>query len=367
MAESGEGIIVQLCPNDHPPFLDICKVYQAAGESLGYQVLTIFLSPPAATPWGSSHYLNATDLRQTRTLSEKLEKTVRGCVGEEVPLLTLCHRYRAFRMFCATSLKSKRTVAVAHEFGFFKRVRRRLALKLLSREVIFAGVSEPVRAELAHVVKEPLLFPNGFDWARATKRRVARVDAYAALSVPGEGFTFGVVGRLHHKKQPGLAVAGFREAVADMPGARLVFIGDGELHEVIKSESAGLPIHFAGFITDAPHYYAALDVLLIPSGDKEAFAMVALEAMAAGVPVVAGPAPGPRSVLGEIGNYFEEATAKSVAVALREVFAAEQSGLLESRKKQGIEHIKRNYSIAATARRLDAIIQPAATEVRVTQ
>ncbi|MCZ6620036.1 MAG: glycosyltransferase [Gammaproteobacteria bacterium] len=364
MTEPLDGLILQLCPNDHPPFLDICRVYQAAGESLGYRVLTIFLSNPTSTPSVDGHYLNAANLKRTRALSETLENAVRGCVGEEIPLLTLCHRYRAFRTFCVSGLKSERIVAVAHEFGFFERLQRRLALKLLSREVIFAGVSEPVREELARVVEETVVFPNGFDWARVANSRVSRVDALAVLGVPGEGFTFGVVGRLHPKKQPGLAVAGFREALADMPGARLVFIGDGELHEVLESESRGLPIHFAGFVADAPRYYAALDALLIPSSDKEAFAMVALEAMAAGVPVVAGPAPGPRSVLGEIGNYFEEATETSVAVALREVFASERSGLLESCKQKGIELVKRDYSVAAIARRLDALIQPLIDGVR---
>ena len=358
MTEPAGGTIVQICPNDHPPFLDICRVYRAAGESLGFHVLTIFLSPPTATAWADGHYLNATDLRRTRALAATLENAVLGAIGREIPLLTLCHRYRALRMLCATSLKSSQTLAVAHEFGFFKRAQRRLALKLLSREVKFAGVSEPVCAELGRVVKEPLLFPNGFDWAGGTRARVARADAIERLGISGEGFTFGVVGRLHPKKQPRLAVAGFREALQDMPEAQLVFIGDGDLLEALESDSEGLPIRFAGFVANAARYYRALDALLIPSGDEEAFAMVALEAMAAGVPVVAGPAPGPRSVLAEIGSYFEEATAESVGTALREVFAAERSGLLEARKKQGIERVKREYSIAATARRMDALIRP---------
>ena len=165
-----------------------------------------------------------------------------------------------------------------------------------------------------------------------------------------------MVGRLHPKKQLGLAVAGFREAHPLIPEAQLVFIGDGDLAETLTTDSAGLPIHFAGFVADAPKYFNALDVLLIPSGDKEAFGMVALEAMAAGVPVVAGPAAGPRSGLGEVGNYFEEPTAKVVARALIKAVADKKSGLLEVQSKQGVERVKRNYSIAATARRLDALV-----------
>ena len=357
MTES-TGFIIQLCPNDHPPFLDICRVYQVAGESLGYRVLTFFLSPATSAPSDNTdvHYINATDLSKTRVISKMLEDAVNDSVGEKIPLLTLCHRYRTFRAFCASKLQSGTTVAVAHEFGFFKRAQRRLALKLQSREVDFAGVSQPVCEELSRVVKDPLLFPNGFDWARAVEQRLTRSEAASVLGVNRERFTFGVVGRLHPKKQPGLAIAGFREAQTNMPGAQLVFIGDGELRGGLASESSGLPVRFAGFVADAPRYYAALDALLIPSGDEEAFGMVAVEAMAAGVPVVAGPAAGPRSVLGDVGYYFEESTAESVAGALIEVAAAKESGLLSSRIEQGIERVKRDYSIAATARRLDALI-----------
>ena len=75
------GFIVQLCPNDHPPFFDICRVYQAAGESLGYKVLTFFLSPATAmqseeTASPDIDYLSAADLSQTRVLARKLEKAV---------------------------------------------------------------------------------------------------------------------------------------------------------------------------------------------------------------------------------------------------------------------------------------------------
>lgn len=76
-----DGIVLQLCPNDHPPFLDICRVYKLAGESLGYEVPTVFLSPPTAAPSDECRYLGAENLRHTREIGRALANTVRECVS----------------------------------------------------------------------------------------------------------------------------------------------------------------------------------------------------------------------------------------------------------------------------------------------
>ena len=60
------GVILQLSPNDHPPFPDICAVYKAAGESLGCLVATAFFSPPVrgdSVDW--AEYLNVDNLAVT--------------------------------------------------------------------------------------------------------------------------------------------------------------------------------------------------------------------------------------------------------------------------------------------------------------
>jgi glycosyltransferase involved in cell wall biosynthesis len=57
--------------------------------------------------------------------------------------------------------------------------------------------------------------------------------------------------------------------------------------EQVRTEAAGLPVEFAGWVDDIYTCMAQLDVLLVPSAGHEATTRVILEAFAAGLPVIA--------------------------------------------------------------------------------
>ncbi|GFR36915.1 glycosyl transferase [Insulibacter thermoxylanivorax] len=81
----------------------------------------------------------------------------------------------------------------------------------------------------------------------------------------------------------------FRRVAQQLP-CKLLFVGEGpELHKVhAKIQEEGLQdrVFFLGKQNDIAHVISLADVLLLPS-EKESFGLVALEAMACGVPVVA--------------------------------------------------------------------------------
>jgi glycosyltransferase involved in cell wall biosynthesis len=60
----------------------------------------------------------------------------------------------------------------------------------------------------------------------------------------------------------------------------------------VRSEAAGLPLEFAGWVNDVYAAMEQLDLLLVPSAGHEATTRVILEAFAAGVPVIAFPSGG---------------------------------------------------------------------------
>ncbi|HEY1493499.1 MAG TPA: glycosyltransferase family 4 protein [Candidatus Solibacter sp.] len=60
----------------------------------------------------------------------------------------------------------------------------------------------------------------------------------------------------------------------------------------VRSEAAGLPMEFAGWVDDVYAALEHLDLLLVPSAGHEATTRVILEAFAAGVPVIAFPSGG---------------------------------------------------------------------------
>ncbi len=94
----------------------------------------------------------------------------------------------------------------------------------------------------------------------------------------------GYLGRVVAVKDPELWLAVFRTVLARRP-VRGVIAGDGPLRADLAAASADLPIEWVGF-QPAATVLARLDVLLMTSRN-EGQPLVAIEAVGAGVPVVA--------------------------------------------------------------------------------
>ncbi len=288
----------------------------------------------------------ATTQAMARALPERLTNQ---------PTLVLCHRYRAYRVLLDARLPSPRKLVVAHEFNLFKRWRRRLEYRLRGRTVQFAGVSAAVAAELAQTTGTAITLPNGIDEAQAARAQLPREQARDLLGINDRdpAFTIGVAGRLHPKKRPGLAL----DICTNWhTPPHLVFIGDGDLRTELGERARALDnqVTFSGFVPDARRAFPGLDALLITSSDVEAFGMVALEALAAGVPTVAPDIPGPASVLGDLGFYYppdDQDTVPAAAAALQRVQSLSTDALAEWRRKAQ-HRVTEEFSIAATARRL---------------
>lgn len=336
------GEVLQLCPHDHPPFADLCVVYAKALARLGLKCTTVFFSPALGTPVKGALYLNARSLRDSKALARELDE----CLPRRGPWrLAICHRYRSWRVFRASSLEAARTVAVAHEFHFFDRTVRKLLVRF-DRRTVFAGISPAVVEDLRKSVARCICWPNAVDVDREQAAMLSRDEALARLALEPGSFTVGVVGRLHPKKQPELALEAYRAAA--LKDARLVFVGDGPLRA--RLEQGDADVHFTGFVADARRCYRAFDVLLLTSGDVEAFGMVALEGLLAGIPVVCQRVAGPAEVLGEMGFYYDSPGIADIAAALRVAHGAKVDR--EAFQRQAEDRVRAEFSVEALARRI---------------
>lgn len=123
-------------------------------------------------------------------------------------------------------------------------------------------------------------------------RRAIRIIHNGVPDEPIKPITFdratlvGCAARLEDQKQIEVLLA----AVADIPEVHLVLVGDGTRRVDLEKLAAQLGISgrttFIGWVPDARPWIASFDVFVLPSRD-EAFPLAIVEAMFAGVPVIA--------------------------------------------------------------------------------
>jgi rhamnosyl/mannosyltransferase len=152
-------------------------------------------------------------------------------------------------------------------------------------------VSSPALAADSRLVaqaKRVVVIPFGIPLERYRQADAARVALVAKIrsSMPGPRVLF--VGRFVYYKGVSVLI----NAMAGCPGT-LMLVGEGPLEHDLRRRVAerGLQdrVRFVGRVSDEdlPAYYQASDLFVLPSIAKtEAFGVVQVEAMAAGVPVI---------------------------------------------------------------------------------
>lgn len=148
----------------------------------------------------------------------------------------------------------------------------------------------PATRSRLHVVHNGVDLARFRDSAAAEKREIVGTDAPLIANV----------GRFEPPKNHACLL----RAMTRVPDAHLVLIGDGPLRPDAERLARGLGIsdrvHFLGRRPDVPRLLRMCDLYAQPS-NSEGFGLAALEAMAAGVPVVASTVPGLASVVAGAG------------------------------------------------------------------
>ena len=163
------------------------------------------------------------------------------------------------------------------------------------------------------------IIPNGIDFPRFNTR-------YPRLEQLADGRpTVLFVGRLEKRKGLKFLLRAWPMVLERQPSARLVVVGRGRPLEGYRRFAARQgwsesDVRFAGYVPaeDLPRYYQSCDVFCAPNTGQESFGIVLLEAMAAGVPIVASDIPGYRDVVsdGEQGLLVEPKNAGALADAI---------------------------------------------------
>ncbi|MBW4720778.1 glycosyltransferase family 4 protein [Saccharothrix sp. SC076] len=194
----------------------------------------------------------------------------------------------------------------------------------------------------------------------------APVEGGAPTYRDGSGFHVGFLGRIVEEKGVEFLVDGFR--AIDDPDARLLIGGDfaavagGSVVERVRSRIAGDPrIKLLGFIPDEKlaDFYASLDVFALPSVNAfEAFGIVQVVAMLAGVPVLASDLPGVRIPVTEtgFGKIVKPRDVAGITAAL--------TGLRDDRpdSAEGAAKARELYGVDAVIDAYDALFEKVAAQ-----
>ncbi len=132
------------------------------------------------------------------------------------------------------------------------------------------------------------------------------------------------VGRLSQEKQ----IEHIRPALEQMPNCRLVLVGDGPARPALERYFAGLPVTFMGYLTGErlSLAYASADIFVFPSR-LETFGLVVIEAMAAGLPVVASRVGGVTDIVeeGKTGYTFNSGDSAALLNGIRQIASSSEN------------------------------------------
>jgi glycosyltransferase involved in cell wall biosynthesis len=244
--------------------------------------------------------------------------------------------------------------------GFFRRRFSRLIYPCWGRRVIAisAQVKEHLLRDFGVPEKKIALIPHGIDVGRfLLQAPSSKLQAKAVFSL-GSGPVIGIIARLSEVKGHIHLLRAFPRLSKEFPAAQLFIVGEGREKERLEQEARGLgvpgQIVFLPRTGDTSKALAAMDIFVMPSL-QEGLGLALMEAMAAGLPVVASNIGGIKTLIENENNGVlvepgrPEELAEAIAALLREPARAAEMG------QRARQFIAENFSRAKMARQTEEV------------
>jgi len=297
----------------------------ASARSQGVTVITIPTLVRRISPWN--------DLRAFRAVLRHLRRLRPDIIHTHTSKAGLLGRLAAWMVRVPVVVHTPHGHVFYGHFGptlswFFLLVERMLSritdhLVALTpgeaEDYVDLGVMPPHRISV---------IPSGVDLRRFTDARVDRLSKRRELGLPPAALAVGFVGWLLPIKGLSFLVQAMPGILARHPESFLVVVGKGEEEGKLRSlaDSLGLNgrVLFLGWRPDVEDIIRCLDVLALPSLN-EGMGRVLVEAMAAGVPIVASRVGGVPDLVsdGENGLLVPPADSRALEQAISQLFRDE--------------------------------------------
>lgn len=326
----------------------------------GNRVMVVSLAPPPDGPLADAFRARGIDVQRVAkrpgfdvTLPLRLAALFRG---RRVGVVHTHNRQPLIYGAPAGKLAGAKVVHTRHGPGRGTRRARWLwrgAGRLLDAYVAVSPELAELARELRDCVDGKLsVIENGIDVSTFGGAAGERAAARAELGIPEDAWVVGSVGRLALEKDYPLLVRAAAPLLG--PRARLLMVGDGGEAGAIRAEIAARGVApfviMAGVRHDVPRWLAAMDAFAI-SSRVEGLPLCALEALAAGLPVVATAVGGLPGLLedGVTGLLVPAGDDQALGRALASL--RDDPGLARAIGERGRAHVRRLYARDVMVRR----------------
>jgi glycosyltransferase involved in cell wall biosynthesis len=201
-----------------------------------------------------------------------------------------------------------------------------------------------VRIKKEHIVT----IPNGID-VKSFSIKVNRKKKSEELGLDSRTKVVGTVSRLHEPTKGIKILLEASRIVQREVDSQLLIVGSGKDENLLKNTVKNLGINalFLGERKDVAEILKVMDLFVLPSL-SEGFPVVLLEAMAAGLPVIATDVGGNKEVVldSKTGFIVEPDNPDKLAEFIRKVLVDDD--IRNKFSKEGYKRIKEKFSIAKT-------------------
>lgn len=305
----------------------------------------------------------AHQLTKRRTLDWSLFADLTSLIRELRADVVHCHLGTMNLYGCLAARCSGRPV-IAHVHGLphdLDRPRRRWvqrqAWRAADRVVVVSDYLGRVLGAMGAPKHKLVTIANGVKPEEFAARR-ERPHLKRALGVPETAPVMAVLSRLEVEKGVDLALDCLKHVGRLLPSASLLIAGDGSqlsaLQAKVKTLEMNRSVRFLGCVDDVAPVLGAADVVLVPAR-SEGFSLAAVEAMAAGRPVIAWDHQGPKEIVvdGETGRLVPAFDVPAMAEAVVDVLSDEAAGRAMGRA--GYARVARYYDADSMVARFESL------------
>ncbi len=201
---------------------------------------------------------------------------------------------------------------------------------------------------------------NGIDLSNFTPRNAAHSAKSSLFGIPEDSTVITTVAVLREPKGVQYMLQAFGHVAALVPNAYYIIAGDGDhrktLEEMAQSLGIADRVIFMGYRKDIPEILAASDLFVFPTL-QDALPTVLLEAMAAGLPIIASQIGGVPEIIthGANGLLISPASPSSLSEACLRILQDEQ--LAARLTAAGLDTVQRRFDVQQQASSLYDLYQ----------